>query len=98
MTFLSDMKKISIKSEEFPRIVFNKMLEGTDTDYDKLLAADCKVNGVDWFDYYTWSLEDEEKYFEWLEDFIYTRCTPKYSKRYIKIMTAMFHLYSRKVI
>lgn len=97
-THLSDMKKIKIKSKEFARIVFNKMLEGTDTDYDKLLAVDCNVNGVEWYDYYTWSQDEEDRYFEWLENFIYTSCTPKYSKMYIKEAISMFHLYSRRVV
>lgn len=77
------MKKIYIGSEELVKILVDKMLEkyNVNTDY---VIANPTIDGISWFQYYTWTSEEQSTYKEWFIKFLKNNVKPKLNKERIE--------------
>lgn len=75
---MAGIKKISIN--EATKILINKMLEKYNVDYDYIFDNQ-EIDGVPWYQYYTWTQEESDKYKEFFIDFLRHNIKPKFLKK-----------------
>lgn len=73
------------------KILIDKMLEHTDCCYDDLLKNP-DINAILWNDFYTWTQQQSDEYYDWYTEFYYTQTTPRPSKKLIKDSIPWFNL------
>jgi len=75
------MIKTDKLNESIEQLV-NKMLEKHNIDFD-FVKENPEIEGTPWFDYYTWSSEEQDQFREWAVDFLRKKHKiPKYRAEY----------------
>ena len=84
------MKKY--KRQDLPKVLIDKMLEPHGSSYDEVVANP-KIDGIPWYQYYTWKSQEEVDKFK--EFFIFTltkQTTPKIALKQAEKEWAWFSL------
>ena len=101
------MKKYIRNTKELMEILINKELEKYNTTLEDIKALpDQQVNGVPWYQYYTF--DSEEEYIKWKEfclDILMNHTRPKYPKKsamrefiWVDLMWGLKNNYETEVI
>lgn len=71
-----------MKRTDLVEALVNRMLEKYGVDYDFVLNNP-KINGIEWFRYYSFTPEEDEVFKEWAIKFIkkHQRCSMNYAKQ-----------------
>jgi len=80
-----------MKRDKVLKFVVDKMLEPYDSSFDKVVEEP-KINGVVWYQFYTWSEEQMEQFKEFFIKTLTKSCSPKFSIEMANREWAMFNL------
>jgi hypothetical protein len=94
------MKSPKIKrGEGLIRFLVDKMLKerhGVDFDY---VVKNQTIEGTPWYQYYTWTEQEQEQYRRWFIEVLTKHVTPKYPRREAERIWDSFNLnYGLKVV
>jgi len=73
--------KYDLRNPATVELIINKMLSKHNVDM-KYVIAHPIVDGMDWFQYYTWSYLESQEFRSWLITFARTECSGRMSKAF----------------
>jgi two-component SAPR family response regulator len=80
-----------MKRDKVLKFVVDKMLEPYNSSYEQVIEEP-KIDGVFWYQYYTWGEGQKEEFKNFFIKTLTKRCSPKYSIDGAKREWAMFDL------
>lgn len=86
------MRKIKYSDTNITKTLINKMLEKhgvTVEDIERL--EDYKIDGKDWFTYYTWTQKESDEYRRWFCQYFLKNVSPKMPMKKILQMYEWFN-------
>ena len=71
--------RIGVNDDQIVRELIDAMLSKHNVGYDHV-KANPKIDGVNWFQYYTWTAAEEASYKEWFINYWQQRVLPRLPK------------------
>lgn len=92
------MKRKKLRRDDLVPHLINLMLHPKGSSYEEVLKEPT-INGLEWYQYYTWTDRDVQTFKSVFIDTLVNNCTPKFTKSMAEIEWGWFYfMYGLKVV